>query len=119
MTTFQEFAAKNLQAFGWSVTADDIADYDTYRRVIKRLGEWWERIDHETRDIIRSLDLAPGLWDKGYFAEWPAAYQLMAGNPMGGFDSSYNDIVACLRRAHEQVEEQTEPVSDVRAVVGD
>jgi hypothetical protein len=42
---------------------------------------------------------------------------LFAGNPMGAFDKTVNDII-CGMRALYQVDEQAEAVSDVHEVVG-
>jgi len=53
-----------------------------------------------------------------YFSTFPGLYALLAGNPMGTFDATLNDIIACGRRAHYQLDEQAEPVSDVHEVVG-
>ena len=116
--TFQEFFSENLSEFGWSLSATDIPEWSTYMDAMVRLGDWWESVDPHSRDIFRTADFSQGLHDQGYFSTFPGLYTLFAGNPMGAFDKTFNDITACGTRAHNQVEEQTESVSDVNQVVG-
>ena len=56
--------------------------------------------------------------DQGYFSTFPGLYTLFAGNPMGAFDKTINDIIICGKRALYQVDEQAEAMSDVHQVVG-
>ena len=83
-----------------------------------RISQWWDSLDLHSRDIVRTADFSQGLYEQGYFSAFPGLYALLAGNPMGTFDATLNDIIACGRRAHYQLDEQAEPVSDVHEVVG-
>ena len=115
--TFQEFFSENLAGFCWTLSADDIPDWTTYSDAMVRIGNWWDGLDVHTRDIFRTADFSQGLHEQGYFSTFPGLYTLLAGNPMGTFDKTFNDIIACGRRAHFQVDEQPEPVSDIREFV--
>ena len=115
--TFQEFFSENLAEFGWSLDSADIPDWTTYDDAVHRIGDWWDSLG-SNRDIFRTADFSQGLYEQGFFSTFPGLYTLFAGNPMGTFDKTINDIIACGRRAHYQVDEQTEEVSDVHAVVG-
>jgi hypothetical protein len=116
--TFQEFFSENLAEFGWTLSATDIPEWDTYTVAVHRVGDWWDGLDPHNRDIFRGSDFSLGLYQQGYFTDWPGLYSLLEGNVMGTFDKTYNDILACGRRAHYQVDEQTEAVSNVHEVVG-
>jgi hypothetical protein len=116
--TFQEFFSENLSEFGWSLSSSDIPEWTTYSDTMVRIGQWWDSLDQHSRDIFRTADFSQGLNDHGYFSTFPGLYTLLAGNPMGTFDGTFNDIIACGRRAHFQVDEQAEEVSDVAQVVG-
>jgi hypothetical protein len=115
--TFQEFFSENLSEFGWSLSDSDIPDWTTYSDAMVRIGQWWDSIDSHSRDIFRTADFSEGLNEQGYFSTFPALYTLLAGNPMGTFDKTFNDVIACGRRAHLQVDEQVEEVSNVLEVV--
>ena len=115
--TFQEFFSDNLSEFGWSLSDTDIPDWTTCSDALVRIGQWWDSVDAHSRDIVRTADFSAGLNEQGYFSTFPGLYTLLAGNPMGTFDKTFNDVIACGRRAHFQVDEQTEPVSDVLEVV--
>ena len=116
--TFQEFFSDNLSEFGWSLDSADIPDWNTYVDAMVRLAQWWDSLDDRSRDILRTADFSQGLSDQGYFSTFPGLYTLLAGNPMGNFDKNLSDIVACGRRAHYQVDEQVDEVSNVAGVVG-
>ena len=115
--TFQEFFSDNLSEFGWSLSSNDIPDWSTYTDAMVRIVQWWDGLDSHSRDILRRADFSDGLNEQGYFSTFPGLYTLLAGSPMGDFDKTLNDIVACSRRANFQVDEQTEPVGDVLEVV--
>jgi hypothetical protein len=116
--TFQELFSDNLSEFGWSLSSTDIPDWTTYNDAMVRIAHWWDSLDQHSRDIVRGADFSQGLNDQGYFSTFPGLHTLLAGNPMGTFDNTLNDIIACGRRAHFAVDEQTEPVSNVLDVVG-
>ena len=116
--TFQEHFSENLSEFGWSVSSTDIPDWDTCTDAMVRISQWWDSLDLHSRDIVRTADFSQGLYEQGYFSTFPGLYTLLAGNPMGTFDATLNDIIACGRRAHYQLDEQAEPISDVHEVVG-
>ena len=120
MTTksFQEFFSDNLSEFGWSLSSSDIPDWTTYDDAIHRLGHWWDDLDSHSRDIFRTADFSQGLHEQGYFSTFPGLYALFAGNPMGTFDKTINDIIICGKRAYYQVDEQADSVSDIHAVAG-
>ena len=82
-----------------------------------RIAEWWGSLDDHSRDIVRAADFSQGLHEQGYFSTFPGLYTLFAGNPMGAFDKTFNEITACGTRAHHQVDEQAEAVSNVLEVV--
>jgi len=116
--TFQEHFSENLSEFGWSLSPTDIPDWTTYTDAMVRISQWWDSLDLHSRDIVRAADFSQGLYEQGYFSTFPGLYTLLAGNPMGTFDATLNDIIACGRRAHNQLDEQAEPISDVYEVVG-
>src|SRR5262245_9361838 len=91
--SYQEFASENLAGFGWEIATGDIPEYDTCNAAMVRLAAWWDKFDDETRDILRTADLSVGLWEKGYFDEWPGLYFLMSGNRMGRFEATCTDII--------------------------
>ena len=116
--TFQEFFSENLSEFGWTLSASDIPDVVACSEAIEGIGDWWNALDERYRNVFRTADFSQGLYEQGYFSTFPGLYALLAGNPMGTFDATLNDIIACGRRAHYQLDEQAEPVSDVHEVVG-
>jgi hypothetical protein len=119
MQTFQDFAAQNLQGFGFSIQPSDIPDWDTVHRVVQGVSDWRHSLDECTQTIIYNSDLADGLWQVGMLSDWPALYSLLKGNLMGDFFHTFDDVIAALNRAHHQVDEQpSDPVSNVNDVVG-
>ena len=82
---FKQLAVEALGGFGWTVTVDDLPDYDSAYAVLRRLNDWWLGLDQFTRDLISGFDLADGLWNSGWMNEWPGLYQLISGNPFGRF----------------------------------
>jgi len=116
--TFQEHFSENLSEFGWSLNSTDIPDWTTCTDAMVRISQWWDSLDPHSRDILRTADFSQGLYGQGYFSTFPGLYTLLAGNPMGTFDATLNDIIACGRRAHHQLDEQAEPISNVDEVVG-
>ena len=99
---FKQLAVEALGGFGWSVTVDELPDYDSAYAVLRRLNDWWLGTDQFTRDLISGFDLADGLWNSGWMNEWPGLYQLISGNPFGRFNDTMNDIVSSLRSAHNR-----------------
>ena len=99
---FKQLAVEALGGFGWTVTVDDLPDYDSAYAVLRRLNEWWLGLDQFTRDLITGFDLADGLWNSGWMNEWPGLYHLIAGNPFGRFNDTMNDIVSSLQSAHNR-----------------
>jgi len=104
--TFQDFAAENLQGFGWQITAEDIPEWETAFGTVQRLHDWWGRLDNTTQSIIGELDIAGGVWNAGLLNDWPGLYGLMAGNRFGDFAHTMTDIVTALNRAHHQAEDE-------------
>ena len=118
--TYQEFAAENLAAFGWDIAADQIPEFDTSKRVINDIVGWFNSNSEQTRRILDDSNVSDGLWNQGFFTDWPALYQCFSRSTVGWFASTYDDIVACLERAHHEVGEQpSDPVSNIHDVVGE
>jgi hypothetical protein len=115
--TFQEFFSENLAGFGWTLSPNDIPDFATYTAAMERIGDWWESLGSHNRNVLRAGDFSQGLHAEGYFNTFPGLYTLFAGNPMGAFDKTFNEITACGTRANYQVGEQTETFSNVLEVV--
>jgi hypothetical protein len=115
--TFQEFFSENLAGFGWELSPDEIPEWQTYSDAMVHIGQWWDGLDPHNRDIFRACDFSQGMYDKGYFNTFPGLFTLLTGNRMGTFDATFNDIIACGRRAHFQVDEQAEEVSNVLETV--
>jgi hypothetical protein len=99
---FKELAVEALGGFGWTITVDDLPDYDTAYGVLRRLNDWWLGLDQFTRDLITGFDLADGLWNSGWMNEWPGLYHLIYGNPFGRFSDTMNDIVSSLQSAQNR-----------------
>lgn len=99
---FKELAVEALGGFGWTVTVDEIPDYDSVMTVFNRLLTWWNGIDQFTRDLISEFDLADGLWNAGWMYEWPGLYSLVAGNPFGRFNNTLNDVMFSIGNAKER-----------------
>src|SRR5262245_39762222 len=109
--TFQEFFSENLAEFGWTLSPADIPDWATFDDAIHRIGQWWDGLDTHSRDILRTADFSEGLQAQGYFSTFPGLQTLFAGNPMGTFDKTINDVIICAKRANYQVDEQPESLS--------
>ncbi len=99
---FKQLAVEALAGFGWTVTVEDLPDYDNAYAVLRRLNEWWLGLDQFTRDLISGFDLADGLWNAGWMYEWPGLYHLISGNPFGRFNDTMNDIVSSLQSAQNR-----------------
>ena len=99
---FKQLAVEALGGFGWTVTVDDLPDYDSCYAVLQRLNQWWVGLDQFTRDLISGFDLADGLWNAGWMYEWPGLYHLISGNTFGRFNDTMNDIVSSLQSAHNR-----------------
>jgi hypothetical protein len=99
---FKELAVENLTGFGWSVTVDDIPDMNSIEAVFGRVRQWWNGLSQDTRDIITELDLADGLWNKGWLNEFPAMYSMISGNPFGRFAMTLDDIRVSLTNARDR-----------------
>jgi len=118
--TYQEFASENLALFGWAMAAEDVPDFETSKRVMNGIINWFNSNPEQTRRILDDANISDGLWNQGFFTEWPALYQCFANSTVGWFASTYDDLVACLERAHYAVDEQpSDPISNVHDVVGD
>jgi hypothetical protein len=99
---FKILAAENLAGFGWTVTAADIPDFESVNLVFGRLIQWWNGLTGDSLDIIRELDLADGLWSKGWLTEFPAMYNLLSGNRFGTFAITLEDVQLSLRNARDR-----------------
>src|SRR4051812_12820394 len=99
---FKLLAVETLGGFGWTITAEEIPDLPTVDRVVGGLISWWNSLSPDTKDVIRELDLADGLWNKGWLTDWPALYTLLAGNPFGRFPETLQDIQMSLRNARDR-----------------
>ena len=118
--TYQEFASENLALFGWAMAPEDVPDFETSKRVMNGIITWFNSNPEQTRRILDDANISDGLWNQGFFTEWPALYQCFANSTVGWFASTYDDLVACLERAHHAVDEQpSDPVSNIHDVVGD
>jgi hypothetical protein len=118
--TYQDFAAQNLALFGWEMATDQIPDFDTSKRVMNGIIAWFNSNPEQTRRILDDSNISDGLWNQGFFTEWPALYHCFAQSTVGWFASTYDDLVACLERAHNAVGEQpSDPISNIHDVVGD
>ncbi len=99
---FKLLAVETLGGFGWTLTVDDIPDFDSVMVVFNRILPWWNGLDQFTRDLISDFDLAEGLWNAGWMNEWPGMYTLVSGNPFGRFNDTLNDVLLSLRNAHDR-----------------
>lgn len=118
--TYQEFAAENLAYFNWNMPVDQIPDFETCKRVMNGIVSWFNSNPEQTRRILDESNISDGLWNQGFFNDWPALYHSFAQSTVGWFASTYDDLVACLERAHHAVDEQpSDPISNVHDVVGD
>ena len=99
---FKQLFVEALAGFGWTVTVDDLPDYDSAYAVLRRLNDWWLGLDQFTRDLISEFDLADGLWNAGWMNEWPGLYHLISGNAFGRFNDTMNDIVSSLQSAQNR-----------------
>ena len=118
--TYQEFASQNLAAFGWNMSADQIPDFEVCKGVINGIIGWFNSNPEQTRRILDDANISDGLWNQGFFNDWPALYHCFAQSTVGWFASTYDDIVACLERAYHAVDEQpSDPVSNIHDVIGD
>lgn len=118
--TYQEFASENLAQFGWQMAAGDIPEFETCKQVMNGIVNWFNSNSEQTRRIIDNANISEGLWYQGFFSDWPALYNCFSNSTVGWFANTYDDLVACLQRAHFAVDEQpSDPVSNVNDVVGD
>ena len=104
--TFQQFLGENLSGFGWTVDEASLPEYAPCATTLNGLNDWWNGLEQRTRDIIGGCDLADGLWASGMLSDWPGLHQLMAGNRFESFKAMMNDILRCVDRARNQVDEQ-------------
>ena len=84
---FKQLAVEALGGFGWTLTVEEIADYDSVMAVFNRLLPWWNGLDQFTRDLISDFDLADGLWRAGWMYEWPGLYTKPLAIPRCNSDS--------------------------------
>ena len=118
--TYQEFASENLALFNWQLTPEQIPEVSVCKKVLNTIVEWFNSNPEVTRRVIDDADISVGLYNQGFFNDWPALYNCFAQSTVGYFASTYDDIIACLERAEHQVEEQpSDRISDVNEVVGD
>jgi hypothetical protein len=82
---------------------------------------WFNSNPEQTRRILDDANISDGPWNQGFCVEWPAFYHCFAKSKVGcWFASTYDDLVACLERAHHAVDEQpSDPISNIHDVVGD
>ena len=99
---FKLLAVEALGGFGWTLTVDDIPDFDSVMAVFNRILPWWNGLDQFTRDLISGFDLADGLRNAGWMYEWPGMYSLVSGNPFGRFNDTLNDVLLSLRNARDR-----------------
>ncbi len=99
---FKTLAVEALGGFGWTITEDEIPDFESVVAVLGRVMEWWNALSQDTRDIITELDLADGLWYKGWLNDWQGLYSLLSGNAFGRFALTLDDIRSSLLNAHER-----------------
>lgn len=99
---FKQLAVEALAGFGWTLTVDDIPDFDSVMAVFNRIVPWWNGLDQFTRDLISGFDLADGLWNAGWMYEWPGMYTLVSGNPFGRFNDTLNDVLFAFRNAKDR-----------------
>jgi hypothetical protein len=102
---FQQLAVENLAAFGWTVAATDVADKASIDIVMNRLVTWYNSLSSDTRVLIAEFDLAPGLWNLGYLNEWPAIYNIIAGNPWGHFYDTLANLQDSLNNTQARAPE--------------
>ena len=99
---FKHLAVEALAGFGWHLSVDDMVDLQSIDTVFARIGGWWNGLSQDTRDIITDLDLALGIWNKGWMQEWPALYSLVAGNPFGRFAMTLDNIRLSVVNARDR-----------------
>ena len=99
---FKILAAENLAGFGWNIVVEDIPDFTSVDTVMGRVSTWWNGVSQDTRDIITELDLADGIWNKGWLTEFPALYTVLSGNGFGRFAMTLDDAYRALMNAHER-----------------
>ena len=99
---FKLLAVEALAGFGWTITVEDMVDVQTVETVFLRIATWWNGLSADTRDIIRELDLADGLWYKGWLNEWPGFYSLLQGNPFGRFSATLDDVKLSMSNAKDR-----------------
>lgn len=97
--TFQQFAAENLAAFGFAVTAEEIPEWDAARDTLNAITLWADSVDERTWEIIRWADLSEGLWR-------------VKANIGGTFADTKRDISSAVERAHNQLDEQPSGLPD-------
>jgi hypothetical protein len=118
--TYQELASENIALFGWTMTADQIPDLETCRKVMNGILAWYNELDDKTRAIIDDSDVSAGLINQGFFTDWPALAACFKASTVGWFASTFDDLLDALIRAQHAVGEQaSDVVSDVNEVVGD
>src|SRR5262245_49072223 len=117
--TYQELASENIALFGWTLSADQIPEFDTCTDVMNGILAWYNELDDRTRKIIDDSDVSAGLINQGFFTEWPALAGCFKSSTVGWFASTFDDLHEALVRAKHAVGEQSDPVSDVNEVVGD
>ena len=67
---FKTLAVEALGGFGWTVTADDVPDFDSVMAVFNGLDQF-------TRDLLSDFDLVDRLWNAGWMYEWLGVYSLI------------------------------------------
>ena len=99
---FKILAAENLVGFGWNIVAEDIPDFETVNTVFGTVSTWWNGLSQDTRDIITELDLADGIWNKGWLTEFPALYTVLSGNAFGRFGPTLENARESLVNARDR-----------------
>jgi hypothetical protein len=118
--TYQELASENLALFRWELSPEQIPELSECKKVLNAIVNWYNSNPEVTRRVIDDADVSAGLYNQGFFNDWPALYSCFASSSVGHFASTYDDIIACLDRAGHAVDEQpSDPVSNVNEVVND
>ena len=99
---FKILAAENLVGFGWNIVAEDIPDFETVNTVFGTVSSWWNGLSQDTRDIITELDLADGIWNKGWLTAFPALYTVLSGNAFGRMGPTLENARESLVNARDR-----------------
>ena len=76
--TYQEFASENLALFNWQLTPEQIPELSVCKKVLNGIVEWFNSNPEVTRRVIDDADISVGLYNQGFFTDWPALYNCFA-----------------------------------------